>query len=103
MITKTFPGTIVNGQLRYQEPLAELEGREVQITVVVNGVAPSSLPTTNGQQEPPDPEPPEWLDVEKDIYIPMPHNWVTLENVRIIDLGRAEPPQFILPEELPDD
>jgi hypothetical protein len=103
MITKTFAARIENGQLRFQEPLTELEGCEVQVTVVANGIPADSSAPTNGQAEPPEPEPPEWLDVEKDIYIPMPYNWVTLENVKVIDLGRAEPPQFILPEELPDE
>lgn len=102
MITKTFTARIENGQLRYQEPLADLEGREVQVTLILNGTPATPTPAANEEQEPPDPEPPEWLDVEKDIYVKMPLKSEIIENAVVLEGGPLQP-CIILPEELPDD
>jgi len=48
-----------------------------------------------------DPEPPEWLDVEKDLYFPMTVPSYPLGKVTLV-VQRGEP-NIILPEELPDE
>ena len=63
-----------------------------------NGVAKN--PTTEANDDF-DPEPPEWLDVENDIYVRMPVPEILLEKrPLIVERGT---PNIILPEELPDD
>jgi hypothetical protein len=48
------------------------------------------------------PDPPEWLDIEKDIYVRMPRKIEVLEHVTIVDKGRGQP-TIILPEEASDE
>jgi penicillin-binding protein 2 len=72
----------------------------VVAVTIENGVAHEGMiPSSDQAQEV---EPPEWLDVEKEIYIQMPRHIEVLKDVKVIDLGHAKP-HFILPEELPDD
>jgi hypothetical protein len=99
MMTKTFQARVENGQLQHQEALHAFEGQQVQVTLVA--VAPPSE-TPNGAAGSTEPEPPEWLDVEKDIYVQMPRRVETLKDVVIVDKGRR-PPCIVVPEELPDD
>jgi hypothetical protein len=105
----TIPAQVVNGHLQHEQPLAELEGQKVQITLTV---APKE--TANGAPEPApaapkpsdvseefDPEPPEWLEIENDVYFPMPVPEKLLEKkALIVERGT---PSIILPEELPDE
>jgi hypothetical protein len=99
MLTKTFEAEVRNGQLHCEEPLEALEGQRVQVTVTVPEPAAQ---TANGQAQPVSEEPPEWLDVEKDIYVPMPFRGEILKDVRIVEGGPLEP-CIIVPEELPDE
>jgi hypothetical protein len=55
----------------------------------------------NGEQPPSD-EPPEGMDVEKDVYVKMPFPSEVLKGVRVMDGGPMEP-CIILPEELSDE
>jgi hypothetical protein len=94
MTTTTFEARVVNGQLQYRAPLDAFEGRQVRVTLDVLG-EPSP-------QEAPSDEPPEWLDVEKDVYIKMPRQVEILKDVKIVEKGPRQP-RLILPEELPDE
>jgi hypothetical protein len=105
MVTKTFEARVVNGQLQHDQALDAFEGQQVRITLV----APASAPPNgqeksllNGPEEPPEVEPPEWLDVEKDVYVRMPGKVEILENVTLVDCGPGRP-SLIFPEELPDE
>ncbi len=97
-MTTTFETQVVNGRLQYQVPLDAFEGQHVRVTV---DVVAAPQPKPNGQQ-PPSEEPPEGMDVEKEIYVKMPRKVEILKGVKVVDLGPAQP-RFILPEELPDD
>ena len=92
MVVKTFAARIANGQLQHDESLASLEGQQVRVTVVAqqaNGPLPEAAE-----------DPPNWLQVEKDVYVKMPFRGETLTNVTVVDGGRL-PPCLILPEQLP--
>lgn len=97
MVSKTFEGTVVGGQLAYNQPLHVFEGKKVLITVI----DPVATPTRELPAESTD-EPPDDLDVEKEIYNKMPRKVEMLKGVTIIDKGRRRP-HVILPEELPND
>ena len=98
MSSATFEARVVNGQLQYQAPLDAFEGQQVRVTLDV-----IKTPQSKPEEIPPPPdEPPEWLDVEKDVYVKMPRNVEILKDVTVIDKGPRQP-RLILPEELPDD
>jgi hypothetical protein len=99
MVAKTFSAQVVEGQLRYQEPLDAFEGQNVRVTVVGGPVAIEQPDGSNTEQEP---EPPDWMDVEKDVYVKMPLNLEILKDVRVIEAGPGKP-TIILPEDLPDE
>ena len=98
MDMKTFDAEVVNGHLRFDEPLNEIEGQRVRVTLTIiptGGQLLQDLPPT-------DVEPPEWLDVEKDVYVKMPFRGEILKDVVIVERGPGKP-CTILPEPLPDD
>ena len=117
MTPMTISGQIVNGHLHHQENLAAFEGQYVAGTLTIvpkesaNGKA-AEPPAKEMPLEPPptetavtdeefDPEPPEWLQVEKDLYFPMTVPTISLGKVSIrVEEGK---PCIILPEELPDE
>ena len=106
MVIKTFEAIVAGGRLEHEELPDELEGRRVRVTVMI-GDAEAEERTTeregealNGTAD--EPEPPDWLSVETEIYVPMQGKVETIRDVTIIDRGRAQP-TIILPEDLPDD
>jgi len=98
----TIPAQVVNGHLQHDISLAQFEGQHVIATL---SVEPNAVRATEPQ--PPqvsaefDPEPPPWLEVEKDLYFPMSVREQLLEKKPLI-VERGTP-SIILPEELPDD
>jgi hypothetical protein len=98
--TTTFDACVVNGQLQFQAPLDALEGQRVRVTLDVIGDPTPQTPSEAPPSE--DPEPPEGMDVEKDIYVKMPRKVEILKGVKVVDKGPKQP-SVILPEELPDD
>jgi len=105
MTPLTIPAQIVNGQLQLDRTLSELEGQRVIVTVT--SVTSDSQSGTIEKVAPPestediDVEPPEWLQVENDVYFPMDVPSISLGKLKII-VSRGEP-SGIVPEELPDD
>ena len=104
----TISAQVVNGHLHHEKSLAELEGQHVlaTLTVVPKEVANGNeqtapvMPTPDESAEF-DPEPPPWLEVEKDLYFPMTVPERLLERKPLI-VERGTP-SIILPEELPDE
>lgn len=112
----TIFGQVLNGNLLPEQSLALLEGRRViaTLTVVPHETASAKAAEAPTKEKVPhtptneptgaeefDPEPPEWLQVEKDLYFPMTVPEVSLGKVSIrVEEGK---PCIILPEELPDD
>jgi len=105
MTPLTIPAQIVNGQLQLDRTLSELEGQRVIVTVT--SVTSDSQSGTIEKVAPPestediDVEPPEWLQVENDVYFPMTVPEILLEKKPLI-VERGTP-SGIVPEELPDD
>ena|SRR5437867_3239822 len=99
MRTKTFPARVTNGQLQYQEPLDAFEGQQVHVTLTAPD---ASVPFQEEAPEVSVEEPPEEMDIEKDLYVPMPLPGETLSSVRVIE-GGSLPPCIVIPEELPDE
>ncbi len=106
-MTITIPGTIINGHLQHEQPLAELEGQRVLATLTV---VRKETPKGEVVKEPPapaptdaefDPEPPPWLEIENDVYFPMTVPVQLLEKRPLIT--ERGTPTIILPEELPDE
>jgi hypothetical protein len=87
MTAATFVGEVRHGRLLFAEPLAAFEGQRVLVTVV----APDP-PHGAGAAEPPDD-----LDVEVDVIIPMPPVTDRLAGREVRDRVAA-PPCVILPE-----
>ena len=105
MTHMTIPAQVVNGHLQHERSLPELEGQRVIATLTLvgvdskNGVSEKSPPQEEIADF--DPEPPPWLEVEKDLYFPMTVPEILLGKVKLkIEEGT---PCIILPEELPDD
>jgi hypothetical protein len=97
MTTKTFAARVVNGQLLHSESLEAFEGYQVRVTLSGPVVSPPPQPG-----ETPEPEPPGWMDVEKDIYVPMPLEGEILKDAIVVEGGPLQP-CIVVPEELPDD
>ena len=94
MSVKTFAASVTNGQLRFQESLADFEGQQVLVTL-----APSPCHETT---EPPcQPCPPAELDVEHNVVLRMPFRWEPVQ-ARAVDAGSIRP-SMIVPEDLPDE
>jgi len=114
MTPMTIAGQIVNGHFQHEKPLAGLEGQHVIATLTMapkespNGkaeplkeAAPTPPTASLATEEEFDPEPPEWLQVEKDLYFPMPVPEILLETRElIVEEGK---PCIVLPDELPDE
>ena len=101
----SIPAEVVNGHLRHDRPLSQWEGQSVIATLTL--VPKTPPPEPESKPEPPapitgaefDPEPPEWLQVEQDVYFPMTVPEILLEKKPLI-VERGKPSAFI-PEELP--
>lgn len=96
MVTQTFEAQVVHGQLVPAEVLRPFEGQQVQVTVT-----PAPVPAADSQPKG-EPDPPDDLDVEKDVYVPMPLRSEVIPNAVIKDGAPLEPCTFI-PEDLPDE
>src|SRR5439155_25712436 len=97
MAIATFDARVINGRLQYQAPLDDLEGQQVRVMLDI--LAPQD---SKPLPPPPSDEPPEDMDVEKDVYVKMPFASEVLKDAVVIEGGPMEP-CIILPEELPDD
>lgn len=99
----TIPAQVVNGHLQHDKSLTELEGQHVlaTLTLVPNGQpapAPSQPSSDNVNF---DPDPPEWLEIENDVYFPISVPSVPLGKLRVrVEKGK---PCIILPEDLPNE
>ena len=111
MAVQEFTAQIVNGKLDYSDKLDAWEGKKV--TVTLNDGEPIIrdanydpliyIPPFMSQEEYEQADDlPEDLEVERDVYIPMPIKYTRLENVTIVDEGRMKP-CIILPEEIADE
>src|SRR2546426_664470 len=99
MLSHSFEARIVNGQLVPAEVLKAFEGQQVHITVSVPAKIAehaSSVSANDGR------EPPEDLDVEKDVYVRMPLQNKAIPNPAIVKKNDLKP-CLILPEGLPDE
>jgi hypothetical protein len=102
----TIPAQVVNGHLQHEKNLTELEGEHVLATLAVvpkEGANGASSPVSPKPEESAefDPEPPEWLEIEHDVYFPIKVPKIPLGKVTV--RVREGKPCIILPEELPDD
>lgn len=102
----SIPAEVVNGHLRHAPNLAMWEGQNVIATLTL---VPKDAPNGDEAKEPPkqspneefDPEPPDWLQIEQDVYFPMTVPAVSLGKVTLkVERGRPLP---FTPEELPDE
>lgn len=96
MVTKTFEARVQNGRLEFHEALDAFEGQQVSVTIVSPAVNGAPVDTA------PEPAPPEWLDVEKEVYVRMPLPGEVLRDVIVIEGGPLRP-TAVFPEELSDD
>ncbi|MCI0681569.1 MAG: hypothetical protein L0Y71_05660 [Gemmataceae bacterium] len=107
MTPMTISAHVVNGHLQHEESLADLEGQRVLATLTVvstmrdNGAGAQPPTPEKAADEDFDPEPPTWLDVEKDLYFPVKVPRIPLGKVDI--RVREGKPSIILPKELPDE
>ena len=85
--TKSFDAVIAEGRIEHGENLRPWEGKEVQVTVLL----------LSGEDEPPDD-----IDIEKDVYVKMPVKASVIQRIKIRDIGPAMP-SFILPEGIEDE
>ncbi|MCI0458494.1 MAG: hypothetical protein L0Z62_16135 [Gemmataceae bacterium] len=97
MTSKTFPGFVSTGRLQFEGSLAPFEGRQVLVTVIAPD--PAFVPNVRDQSR--SDEPPAELDVETEIFAPVPPVSERLGPVEIRDAGPA-PACIILPEDMPD-
>ena len=98
MAGATYEARIVNGQLEPGDWLKQFEGQKVQVTV--HPVEEKSEPLSDDAAS--EREPPEELDVEKDVYVKMPFKSEAMQDAVILEEGRLQP-CLIFPQELPDD
>jgi hypothetical protein len=102
----TIPAQVVNGHLHHEKNLAELEGQHVLATLTV---VPADAANGNGKLAPAkpdesaefDPEPPQWLEIENDVYFSITAPERLLEKRPLI-IERGTPSR-IVPEDLPDE
>lgn len=88
----TIHAEVVNGQLRHESNLSELEGCRVVATLT---------PEAAGNAGDFDPDLPEGMDVEKNLHFPMRVPSMSLGKLKVhVTMGK---PCIILPEELPDE
>jgi hypothetical protein len=98
MVVATYEARIVNGRLEPGDWLKQFEGQRVRVTVAP--VHEKAERSTNEATS--EPEPPEDLDVEKDVYVKMPFRSEIVQDAVIVDGGSLQP-CLIFPEEMPDD
>lgn len=101
MVVKTFPASIADGKLRYEEPLSDLEGQQVEVTVVAAEPSRAGGPS---KSEAADEEcaPPAWMDIEREVFAKLAFPSELVERPRLVD-GEPLRPCAIVPEELPDE
>ena len=102
MPATTFSARVVNGLLDGGEALKPFEGQQVSVTVI--GPTTPTEPKDGGvlKADESDCEPPEWMDVETDVYVKMLGKVEVLDNVQIVDCGPGHP-CLIFPEESADE
>ena len=95
MFRKAFAADVANGQLRFKESLADLEGQRVLVTV-------QSCPSENGTDVrlplEPNIQALDGLDIEQDVSFRMPFRWEVVTAL-VTDAGPLRP-CLILPDEL---
>jgi len=96
MVHRAFPAEVTNGQLRFQESLADLEGRRV--LVVLDEYESPSKPWPRLT---PDPLSLDELDIEHDVSFRMPFQWEPIK-ATVVDGGPLRP-SLIVPEEISDE
>ena len=96
MVRRAFPAEVTNGQLRFHESLADLEGRRVLVVLDEYESATKPLPRLT-----PDPMTLDELDIEHDVSFRMPFHWEPVQ-ATVVDGGPLRP-SFIVPEELSDE
>src|SRR5947208_2374305 len=97
MTSRTFPGFVSTGRLQFQGSLAPFEGRQVLVTVI----APDPPFVSSAPQAAAADEPPVDLDVETEVFAPVPPTVDQLGPVVVRDSGPASP-CVILPEDATD-
>jgi hypothetical protein len=95
MTSTTLIGEVRQGQLHVEQPLSDFEGRRVLVTVI----APDRLSTATEPGPASHDEPPDDLNVEVDVFVPMPSNGERLTAVSVRDLGPAQP--CLMPIDVP--
>lgn len=98
MLRKSFAAEVANGQLRFRESLADLEGQRVLVTL---GLYPHQGTSDERLPLPSDPQPSEELDIEQDLSFRMPFRWESV-TASVADAGSLHP-CLILPEESTDE
>ena len=93
MLLKAFEAEVANGQLRFQESLADLEGQHVLVTV---GLDQRCRASDESLTPVPDPELLEDFDVEHDECFRMPFRWEAVK-VRLVNASPLRP-CLVLPE-----
>ena len=96
MIRRAFPADVMNGQLRFQESLADLEGRRVLVVLDECETASNQWP-----QLVPDARAIDEKDVEKDVSFHMPFRWEPVK-ATVTDKGALRP-CLIVPEDSPNE
>ena len=98
MVRRAFPAEVTNGQFRFHESIADLEGRRVLLVVMDDD---STSPTMSWPQLTPDPPTFDEFDIERDVSFRMPLEWEPI-TANIVDDGPLRP-SLIVPEEIPDE
>ncbi len=96
MVRRAFPAEVTNGQLRFQESLADLEGRRVLVMLDEYEPTKKEWPRLT-----PDPLTLDELDIEHDVSFRMPFRWEPVE-ATVVDAGPLRP-SLIVPEEFADE
>jgi hypothetical protein len=100
MTITTFDAQVIDGRLEPADALRAFEGRQVRVTLTEPSSVPESIPAAprpNSTQ----PEPPEWLDVENDVYVQLSLEGETLRDLVVVEGGPMQP-CIIIPEEFRD-
>lgn len=95
MSRRRFAAQVMNGQLRFQESLVELEGRRVLVVLDDEPTItewPPLTPNTRSVDE---------AEIEKDVSFRMPFQWEPVK-AKVTDRGPLRP-CGIVPEDLPND
>jgi len=108
-MTRTFTAQVLAGELRFQEPLDAFEGQRVDVTVATTSALDSAVAGVSTEptreislQQSSESDPPEWLCVERDIYLKMPFRDDPVFPLTVVEGGRLQP-RISLSKDLPDD